>query len=1108
MKNRTFILCIFICLCFCSLQAQQNLLLPVKNHGKWGYCDTLGIVQIPLQFELAGIFFDNGLAPVKLNGSSYLINRQGEIITKDLCKEIKVIGNKIFACYNGTDWKLFGPNLSAAPPYIIKAIEPAFNNWVIHTPNGAGLIDDKASTLIEPTYEYISETEEQGYYIIYKDSLMGIAGPTGEIIIQPKYQFSSFSKPGIIIYSFYEKMGIMSLNGKVKTDTLYSDFKTNENDPFVMLIDQSNVTSVNINTGKKFICDSTIRINFFDKDYMMVYLKDGLNLLNENMEYVFPEQYETIRREEGGFVVSKNNLFGYTDSSGKIIHPTQYDYISSVVNKTAISSLKKLNGIIHTSGDVIAKPMYQKAEIYSSTAKVYTENSVITIEFDVNGNIIDRSEFNNFKTITIGGFRDVRKPTQTSETIAPSVWFYQPSVMKWGLNSPTGELLLLPQFDVVDTWNDTYTKVGVYRESGVSIGNHTLLSRYTWGLVNHKTGEIIYKPAYIDIHIDHSGGKKTIILVDNGFNYYMKDSVGKKLYGPFSWIGKSNGTTRPVAEGGSLKKYHIDTTYTKLGTLNQYIYDNFSNNAFWQISNSARTYTGDIVLEKASYYLWDEKNQGIDKTKRYDYISSYMNGFARMDIVPGRKFGIIDTAGNIIVPCEYDNIEILRSGHSVFFLKYNKTQTYGFLKSNGSWAFEKKFAGDGSFSDGMAFMGRNQKGQIICVDSTGNIQELDNINRHGYFSEGLVPIKEKKKWYYADKNFKLALEDEAWDWAGQFSCGRAPIKIGVIYHYINDYGYKVSEKTFEKADEFEDGRALVKENHKWGVINTSCEYIIKPKFSMMKYKPEDSLYHCRTEDGWALYNMDGSLMVKKRIQYMRPFINGFAYATLSNDKRVLLKRNGSYLEAPKNMYMQSVQGEFVTVFLDDGKMHLADTNFKVFKLKNTFTNFRYGSDGIIFGKLKGEGWAALDNQGNIISKISGIPKSGFHEGYAIVMVGNGQRMYINRKGEQAFGMFFSSAYPFENGMARVYTGKGWGIVDASGNFIVYPKYKYISPFKNGYASVQTESLISISDSKNKPLVEGEYDAVVLEPFGLFRIESADKCGWISKQGRIIWNPTN
>lgn len=1109
MGKKNFIFGFLLCFSFYSLKAQQDLLLPVKSKGKWGYCDTMGLIQIPLQFELAGQFHSNGLAPVKMDGSSYLINKQGEIITKDRCQEIKVINTGIFACYNGNSWKLFGSFYNKPLTYEIKAIEPVFDSWVIHTPNGAGLINADATVIIEPMYDFITASNEAGYYIIYDDSLKGIANAEGKLILPVQYQFTNFSRIGIVIFSSSEKIGVMSLNEKVKTDTAYSGFKTKNNYPFVMLFDENIVTTYNVNTGKKFECNSTSGIDFFDTDYMMVFLPDGLNLLDPNMNLVFSEQYETIRREENGFVVSKNNLFGYADSTGKIIHPIQYDFISSIVQKTAIVSSKNLKGIIHTSGDVLAKPIYQKAEIYSSTAKLYSSNNIITIEFDPKGKIMHRSEFSNFKTISIGGFRDVRKPTQTSETPIPSVWFFQPETQKWGLNSPTGELLLLPQFDVIERWNGIYTKVGIVMQSSIRIGRHTFVSRYVWGLVNQKTGEIIYKPSYIDIHIDTSGNAETIILVDNGGNFYMKDPQSKQLHGPFTWIGPSNGITRPVAEKGTLNNCGEDTTYTKMGDLYKYVDNHFTPNTFWRSNTNPRAYIGDIVLVDAKFYLWDIKSQSkLKMPYNSNYISPFIQGYARCKMSQTNQFGVIDRCGNIVVPAMYDNIEIIKSDQSVFFLKYKKRRAYGFIKTNGAWAFEKKFEENGFFSEGLAFMGRNDSGLVVCVDSTGNVRALNNISRHGYFSEGLVPIKEKRKWYYLDNNFTVAMEDETWEWAGQFSQGRAPVKIDSRYHYINDYGYKISKTPYEKAETFSEYGAIVKQKGKWGVVNTACEYIIKRKYNMIKYKVSDSLYHCRTDNGWLLYNTNGTLMNKKKIQYVKPFVDGHALAVLSNGQRGILRKDGSFLQQPKNIRLMSVQGEFITMTMEDGKIYLGNTAYSPIANSSLYSNYKHGSDGIIFAKAKRGGWAMLNISAQVISKISGSPISGFRSGYAIASVGDGKKMYLNKDGTQAFGMFFLSAFPFENGMARVCTEKGWGVVDVSGNFVIHPKYKYISPFKNGYASVQLESLISIADADNKPLVDGEYDTVVLEPFGFFRIESADKVGWISKQGRIIWNPAN
>ncbi len=57
-------------------------LFPVKDKNKWGYAQKGGKIIIPFQFKEASHFSEN-MAIVKKEKSYFLINKKGELITKN-----------------------------------------------------------------------------------------------------------------------------------------------------------------------------------------------------------------------------------------------------------------------------------------------------------------------------------------------------------------------------------------------------------------------------------------------------------------------------------------------------------------------------------------------------------------------------------------------------------------------------------------------------------------------------------------------------------------------------------------------------------------------------------------------------------------------------------------------------------------------------------------------------------------------------------------------------------------------------------------------------------------------------------------------------------------
>ena len=52
-------------------------LIPYRKGDKWGYIDKKGKIVIPIQYDDAWPFSDNGLARVKVNGKWGYIDKKG-----------------------------------------------------------------------------------------------------------------------------------------------------------------------------------------------------------------------------------------------------------------------------------------------------------------------------------------------------------------------------------------------------------------------------------------------------------------------------------------------------------------------------------------------------------------------------------------------------------------------------------------------------------------------------------------------------------------------------------------------------------------------------------------------------------------------------------------------------------------------------------------------------------------------------------------------------------------------------------------------------------------------------------------------------------------------
>jgi hypothetical protein len=137
--------------------------------GEYGFINRDGEVVIPLKFIQAGTSsFRNGLARATVAGKTVLIDKEG---------------NVAFKTKNG--------NIQGVMYGLISVItKPNRKGW--------GWINFKDEFVINPTYDYAINFNEDGYGVVEKNELKGMIDTTGKVILPLKYEtiYCNISKDG------------------------------------------------------------------------------------------------------------------------------------------------------------------------------------------------------------------------------------------------------------------------------------------------------------------------------------------------------------------------------------------------------------------------------------------------------------------------------------------------------------------------------------------------------------------------------------------------------------------------------------------------------------------------------------------------------------------------------------------------------------------------------------------------------------------------------------------------------------------------------------------------------------------------------------------------
>ena len=188
------------------------------------------------------------------------------------------------------------------------------------------------------------------------------------------------------------------------------------------------------------------------------------------------------------------------------------------------------------------------------------------------------------------------------------------------------------------------------------------------------------------------------------------------------------------------------------------------------------------------------------------------------------KSGMIDTRGQLIIPCQYDDIHPFSEGLAAI---ENSDGKWGFINKNNKIVIPCIYKSAESFSNGIAYV-TNDNNERCLINSNGKItSSLGNYSLLHGFSEGMGGVCELK-----DDNLLYGFIDETgkvvipciYDYAVNFSEGLAVVRRDNKYGFVNKSGEEVIPCKYSSASSFSEGFAIVVDDKRHlGIINKEGE---------------------------------------------------------------------------------------------------------------------------------------------------------------------------------------------------------------------------------------------------------------------------------------------
>ena len=270
------------------------------------------------------------------------------------------------------------------------------------------------------------------------------------------------------------------------------------------------------------------------------------------------------------------------------------------------------------------------------------------------------------------------------------------------------------------------------------------------------------------------------------------------------------------------------------------------------------------VKKMGYYYFVDVKGNQVN-SGLFEKAEDFNGGLAEVRL--NNKWGFINQQGEVVIIPQYFDSHKFCCGLSVM----SKGGKHGYINAKNEIIIKPQFDRVSHFADNKAFVLNN--GYWGCINKEGNYIIESKYTDTQNFSEGYAWVKKDGIWGLIDSLGKYVIEPNEHNpllYAHsasfkQFAKFHNGLMISKAYDKIGYCNYeikKVIPSKFDKASDFMNGKACVKINKYWGIIDITGKYIVEPIYKELKLS-DNQLYPAKHTNGlWGFINKKNEWVIK------------------------------------------------------------------------------------------------------------------------------------------------------------------------------------------------------------------------------------------------------
>ncbi len=1021
------------------VQAQSEVLLPVKTGNRMGLIDTLGNIVVEPQFDNIEAVSGRPFLLIEQNGRRAAFNLSDKAIFTKYYETLELAYLDCFIAGNRAALGVINMGDSVVIPMKYESITPVLGEgYLCVGPDGIDMYSFIGELKSHVTAE--SAVFHQGVFVVESNGLYGIAAQSDKMIVPAEYnmyelgsgQIKLSSKDSIVVFHIASRR-VINAEKDARLSFFQDAVNENASTPFYHIQSKSLSGFFSVWSDKPIAADlSGRKINqsllsgyyyLVDSDYLLV---DSLGTLAISHACDFIGHYRDRR-----FRLIENDLWGIYDlDSGYIIQP-KYNNLSLLIDSTLgnqwfIAVDNEGYHLLREDGSSAIGRNLFNVRLYDGRGFVVSEIGKRVMLLGPDAKALTESIYdgivplsNRYWMVTINGKR--------------------------GLLDSTGKVLLQPVF-------------GDIRQAGQSIRCY---SGSRMEVYVEEGGRLVQSVVYTNY--------QQLNLSNMSINSTMQNAAFT-LTGPYRWrkdstMNRFGLMSTPTGQWAippsfDYARFDRDKNLTLVGV--------FSDSAvisLGPLNFKGRMLFGIVDQERASILVppvWSfiYFNNLLDRKLASDGINriSLTAANAVPAIYRGNEWGSVSYAG-LIYHSSVNYIDRMTGAKAkawVFDSAYVARQSKDYKICNVSSFFKgisSFYIPADAYTDSVLKAGKNlflyakvadslafQRSPGVRTDPGLQLQSVKGCPAFLY------------PWLYnseleSGRNFKNMLIS----------------KSERKYSFINTQGSLIHDLEFSKAFSFSEGLAQVRKGTRWGYIDTNGIMVIEPRFKTTFAFSEGKAAASIKGGKFGYIGKDGEWIIEPQFREALSFGSGLApvkWTTLfgyidENGKKVI---DDTYIRASPFI------GSNAVVYMKKG-FGLIDLTGK-WLLKPVYSSISPPDDNGFRIVMKGNRRSLVDQKG-----IRVVPYSRFvsyaGEGYYCVSKDKSRSLY-NSEGEKVFQSKSDKPLTVSSGLILVTARNQYEFVDFNGKTKLGP-FRRASDFNFGMAVISTNLKTCIIDTSGREL---------------------------------------